>query len=352
MTLLTFNPPDSDEGAWIIKFFAPWLDDNYPNPAAFGEVRYFAMIDGVDTEVPSGEVFEHNDEVIIPQSRTFILSKVTDNPYYAKTGYVAQLQALPEPQRSRLLYADFKAAMQDNAMQVIPSAWVEAAQKRWKPKTIKPEMDSAGMDVARGGLDDTTLARRHGAWFDEPLIWKGKETPDGPTAAGAVLPYLKDGSPIHVELPGAGESAYDHIKAIYNAPAIGVNVGSGATAPDKNNLFTFANRRSELVWRMREFLDPANNKGVELPPDDRLKRELCSYRWRLQGRTVYVESREEIIKRIGNSPDVATAYILALIETPKYHKLTSEYLKHGGKPHSKAPSGRGHDPLAAFDRKR
>jgi hypothetical protein len=32
---------------------------------------------------------------------------------------------------------------------------------------------------------------------------------------------------------------------------------------------------------------------------------------------IYVESREEIIKRIGRSPDYGTAVILALMNTPR-----------------------------------
>jgi hypothetical protein len=33
-------------------------------------------------------------------SRTFIPSRVTDNPFLANTGYIAMLQGLPEPLRS------------------------------------------------------------------------------------------------------------------------------------------------------------------------------------------------------------------------------------------------------------
>jgi len=324
-TLLTFNPPEDDEAMWLIKYFAPWLDDTHPNPAKSGEIRYFAMLDGKETEVASGDLFEHKGELIIPQSRTFILSKIWDNPYLLRSGYVGQLQSLEEPHRSRLLYANFKAALKDNPMQVIPSKHIVEAMERWQEKHVKPELMAAGMDVARGGQDNTALALRYaGYWFDVPKVWPGKQTPDGPTAAGLVLPFMRDGAPLHIELPGVGESVYDHAKAVYRGPTVAVNVGSGATSPDKNNIFTFANMRSQLVWRMREALDPASNLGMALPPDKRLKEELASYRWRLSGRTVYVESRDEIVKRIGRSPDVATAYILALIDTPKISNLAGQ----------------------------
>jgi len=75
--------------------------------------------------------------------------------------------------------------------------------------------------------------------------------------------------------------------------------------------------RSQLWWKMREALDPANDTGIALPPDDRLRRELCAPKWSLKGAALYVESREDIIDRTGQSPDVATGYIMALIDTPK-----------------------------------
>jgi hypothetical protein len=67
---------------------------------------------------------------------------------------------------------------------------------------------------------------------------------------------------------------------------------------------------------MRELLDPANNHYVQLPPGRDLLVELTAPKWTLKGSEIYVESREEIVKRIGRSPDNATAVILAAIRTP------------------------------------
>lgn len=53
-TLLTFNPPTTAEGQWVISFFAPWLDDKHPNPAQPGELRWFATLGGKDVEVEGG----------------------------------------------------------------------------------------------------------------------------------------------------------------------------------------------------------------------------------------------------------------------------------------------------------
>ena len=68
---------------------------------------------------------------------------------------------------------------------------------------------------------------------------------------------------------------------------------------------------------MREALDPVNNTGIALPPDPRLLADLTAPTWSLSGATLKVASREDIIEKIGRSPDFGSAYVLALMDTPK-----------------------------------
>lgn len=338
--LLTFNPPTSAEGRWIVDFFAPWLDPKHPNPAKPGELRWFATVDGKDVERPNGAPFRHGGDVITPMSRTFIPSRVSDNPYLMGTGYMATLQSLPEPLRSQMLYGDFQAGMEDDAMQVIPTAWIEAAQARWTPRSPKPRMDSLGADVARGGRDNSLIARRHGNWYDEPLVYAGTTTPDGPSVAGVVIAALRDKAPIHIDVIGVGASPYDFLHQA-GQQVIGVNVAEASTGRDKSGRMGFANLRSQLWWGMREDLDPANDTGIALPPDRQLLIDLAAPVWRLQGSTIYVESREDIIKRIGRSPDWASAYLLARMDTPRRADL--------GRPGALTANRREYDPLQHRD---
>lgn len=314
--LLTFNPPTTAEGRWIVEFFAPWLDPKHPLPADPGELRWFATIDGKDVEVLDGEPFTHKGEHIQPMSRTFIASRVSDNPYLMRTGYMSTLQALPEPLRSQMLYGDFQAGVEDDPWQVIPTAWVEAAMTRWRRPDRRERMDSMGVDVARGGRDNTVIARRHGMWFDEPLVYPGSATPDGPTVAGLVIAALRDKAPIHLDVIGVGASPYDFLLEA-GQHVLGINVAEKSMAPDQSGRLRFYNLRSETWWRMREALDPNNNTGIALPPDTRLRGDLCAPTWSLSGDTIKVESREDIAKRIGRSPDWASAYVLALMDTPR-----------------------------------
>lgn len=336
--LMTFNPPTKAEGRWVIDFFAPWLDKKHPHPARPGELRWAASLpadakypNGRDLWVPDGRNFVlvngdpcydfkpsdySPDDIIKPLSRTFIPSKVTDNPYLLGTGYMAQLQALPEPLRSQMLKGDFQAGIEDDPWQVIPTAWVEAAQARWKrPDKLAP-MDSLGADVARGGRDRTIMARRHGMWFDLPLVHPGTATPDGPTVAGLAIAARRDDAVIHIDVIGVGSSPYDFLNGA-RQQVVGINVAEAAVGTDKSGRLRFKNLRSELWWRMREALDPTNNTGISLPPDPELLADLCAPTWELSGSTIYVASREQIIDRIGRSPDYGSAYVLALIDTPK-----------------------------------
>lgn len=336
--LMTFNPPTNAEGRWVIEFFAPWLDRKFQNPAKPGELRFAASLpaddinpNGRDLWVPDGRSFVLQngqplydfdpkdyapDDVITPLSRTFIPSRVSDNPYLMGTGYMAQLQSLPEPLRSQMLKGDFTAGIEDDPWQVIPTAWVEAAQARWTRPAKLPEMDSMGVDVARGGKDNTVIARRHSMWFDEPLTYPGSATPDGPKVAGLVIGAKRNNAPIHIDVIGVGASPYDFLLQA-GQQVVGVNVAESPTAMDKSGRLGFKNLRSQLWWKFREALDPEANTGIALPPDPRLLADLCAPKWALSGSVIQVEGRDDIIKRISRSPDFASAYILALIDSPK-----------------------------------
>ena len=125
---------------------------------------------------------------------------------------------------------------------------------------------------------------------------------------------------MHIDVIGIGASPYDFLVEA-NQDVIGVNVAEGSGARDKSGRLGFANLRSELWWRMREALDPEANNGIALPPDPRLRADLCAPHWKPKGPLIQVESREEIFKRIGRSPDWGTACVLARMETPKHHDL-------------------------------
>lgn len=333
-TVMCFNPPTTTEGRWVVKYFAPWLDDKHPKPAEWGEIRWFVSLDNDDLEVDGPEQLEIDGKMRTPHSRTFIQARVRDNKYYANTGYEQHLDSLPEPLRSQMKDGNFRAGMEDDTMQVIPTAWVEAAMERWQRKDVKPEMHSMGVDVAMGGRDKTVIARRHGFWFDEPIVYESHECRDEPRAsaggkiAGFVIAALRDRAPIHVDLFGPGAAPHGHLMRSGHQ-SLGVNVGDPSGATSVEGSLRFFNKRTELWWKMREALQPSSNTGIALPQSRELLADLCAPLWKLHGGVIKVEGRDDIVKRLGRSPDYASAYCLALMETLKIRDAAT--MLRGGK---------------------
>lgn len=307
----TGNPPTSSEGQWIIRYWSPWLDDQHPNPAEPGELRWFARLDDQDVEVESGTSFDHNGETIYPRSRTFIPAKLKDNPILEATGYAAVLQGLPEPLRSQVLYGDFTIGMEDNPWQVIPTEWIRAAQKRWNEgERPAVAMRALGVDVARGGRDETIIARLYGTWFDALLKHPGTSTPDGPTVAKYILEAQQDGAAIFIDPVGVGSSPLDVLRSM-NVRIEGVNAGAGTAGLDKTQRFGFANVRAEMYWRLREALDPTSGLDLCLPPDRELLADLSAPRWKPVARGIQVEKKDDLKERLGRSPDAGDAVAIA-----------------------------------------
>lgn len=313
------NPPTNADGDWVIRYWGPWLDDHHPNPAQPGELRWFTTIAGEDIEVPSGEPFEHDGEWITPKSRTFIPGTVDDNPYLLESGYKSTLQALPEPLRSKMLYGDFSAGREDDAWQVIPTEWVRIAQQRWKDTKLAENapMTHIGVDVARGGQDKTVLTLRYNNYFLKQISYPGKSTPDGDYVAGLVLKDRRDSATVTVDVIGVGASAYDRLKtALKSEPQniVAFNSAEGSDATDLSKKLGFHNQRAEWWWKFREALDPKTGANLALPDDRELLADLCAPRWSLSARGILVEAKEDIIERIGRSPDKGDSCIYAFVQ--------------------------------------
>lgn len=329
--IMTFNPPTSAEGRWVLRFFGPWLDKRHPRPAMPGELRWFTTIgEDEDYEVENGMPFilvdgvpvydfdpkAHKPEDIIrPRSRTFIPSRVTDNPYYMKSGYIQQLQALPEPLRSRMLYGDFSAGVEDGEFAMYPTEWVDAAMARWHMPDKLPPMDSVGLDVARGGPDKTVIVTRHGLWFGQPVLAPGVDTPSGAASGSIAMMHARDRARLHVDAVGVGAATVDWLRE-RGQPVVPVNVGVAIDAKDCTGSFEFANLRAFLMWKLREALDPQYNSGIALYPSTELAEEMAAITWSVRGKIVSVPTRKEIVKTLGRSPDLLSAHMLALMDTP------------------------------------
>jgi hypothetical protein len=340
----TFNPPTSRKGAWIIEKLSPWLDRNYRGePASPGELRWFYRDPRTndDVEVTSGDPIEFTGEdgtveLIKPRSRTFIPASLDDNPYLKDSGYRAMLQSLPEPLRSQLLYGKFDLTDDDHLYQIIPSEWVRAAQKRWVERPYA-RPTTLGVDVSRGGSDETIIAGKWEHWIAPLIVYPGSSVPDGRYVADLVMVARTNPTcNVVIDVVGVGSSPYDFLRD-RGIPTFGFSGGMSAVDPDGNLLtdrtgvIGFRNLRTYAWWSMREWLDPSNYKEhdplPELPPDEDLFADLTSVRWHKTNSVperyqdagirfvIGAEDKEDVKKRLdGRSPDRGDAVVMSRIE--------------------------------------
>jgi hypothetical protein len=310
------NPPVTPEGLWVVQYWGAWLDPRHPKPAKPGELRWYTSIGGEDVEVDKDwRGTDGNGAVILPKSRTFVPATLTDNPDLAETDYASTLASLPAHLRAALAEGKFQAALEDDAMQVIPTEWILAAQQRWQAQIAPGRMTSLGVDVAQGGPDETVLAALHGAWFAEPVVKRGIDTKNGRAVAALCFEVQRDDCQINIDCTGGwGLGALEHLQS-NGMPVVACVASHGSTALCRDKKLGFVNKRAEWWWKFREALDPDRGDNVCLPPGRRIVAELASARYRLTSRTmIQIEAKDEIIKRIGMSPNIADALILAWAE--------------------------------------
>jgi len=327
--VLGSNPPTDSKGIWIIKMFAPWLDPRYPNPAEYGELRWCVTgqdasgntfdqwVDGPDAKVASGKFDnEGKPEYLIPLSRTFIPAHLSDNPFLRDTNYKAQLDALPEPLRSAIRDGNFMAARRDEADQVIPTAWVYAAQNRWMDAEGQPPsgvpMCAIGVDAARS-KDKTVLAPRYDGFYVELVAVPGKDTPHGRDVAALVLKTRRNNATPVIdcgEINGAEAWAHLDENGIQCIRHVGMDKSVART---KSKHLKFFNKRAEVIWKFMEALDPEQDGGspIALPDDPELVAELTAVKWELTPQGIKCTPKKDVVAELGHSPDKADAVIMS-----------------------------------------
>ncbi len=312
----TGNPPTSAEGLWIIKRWAAWLDPKHPNPAQPGELRWYTGDeDGKDTEVDGPGPHMIGGALVTAKSRTFIRAKLDDNPDLAEDGsYEAMLSQLPKELRDAYRDGRFDISIKDNPWQLIPTAWVMAAQERWtsKPPEGVP-MCAMGVDVAQGGDDNNIIQIRHDHWFAEPEVIPGKLTPLGTDVAGVVMARRRGGAKVILDCGGGfGGSAYKHFKD-NDVPCTAYKGTMATKARSKDDKIGFTNVRTMAYWRLREALDPDQPGGsdIALPNDPELLADLTSPTFEVRGNVYVMEEKKKLVARIGRSPDRGDAVVMA-----------------------------------------
>lgn len=350
--VLASNPPLTPDGLWLFEWFAPWLDDRYPQPAEPGELRWFMELDGRDTEVDRD--FTHivqdgrGQEIVVrPKSRTFIPASVSDNPDLMDSNYASQVAQMPKHLQDALM-GKFSASLADDALQIIPTEWILAAQARWRTRVggdIGP-MTDVGVDVsmtltekdagqtARKN-DRFVIAPLHHVFFAEPIVIPGEMITKPTDGAARIIAAVRDAPRIKIDMGGGyGSGIVEHLQS-NEFSVFGLLGAQQSTAMDRERRWSFRNKRAEFIWRFMEALDPERGDGVCLPPGREIVAELACHRLKRplgETKIIQVEEKSEIIKRLGRSPDIGEAMIYAW--TAVDADMRSERKGQGRKRHS------------------
>lgn len=190
---------------------------------------------------------------------------------------------------------------------LIPLLWIELAMERWEemPESRPVQL---GVDVAAYGSDKTVIAVRKGNKLTELNVYSQKNTRE---TAGLVHQKAVEHSTkkIAVDEIGIGRGVVDSLEE-EGFDDVGVNV-----AEKSSDLERYHNLRAELWCKFRELLDP-DKDPIALPNDDELLSELASVKYKVDARgAIQIESKEDMKKRLGHSPDRADAVVLAFSST-------------------------------------
>lgn len=331
-TVFATNPPLSAEGLWVNEMFAPWLDPRFPKPAKQGELRWAVMGENGQQWVDGTGEIEIGGKMVRPKSYTYIHASVKDNPFYAKTDYERELDSLPYEIRS-ILMGGFRVTFKDVPNQVIPTAWVQAAQERWnsRPPAGIP-MCAIGVDCSGGGEDPMVMAIRHDGWYAPMIEIQGKEIPmdrSGSYCAGLVVGHRRDGAMVVVDMGGGyGGPTFEHLKA-NEVEVYGYRGAEGTTRRSVEGKLHFNNKRSAAYWIFREALDPGQPGGspIALPPDQKLLADLTGPTFKPTPNGIQIEAKEDLVKRLGRSTDRGDAVVMAWFQGPRETTNALEWME-------------------------
>lgn len=181
---------------------------------------------------------------------------------------------------------------------LFPISDLEASLAR-KPEDDPYAQKRLGVDVARFGDDRTVIFGRQGLRTRRPVIMRSMRGHEIASRIALAVQNWKGVDVILVDVEGVGASTEDALVTSGFAP---LPVHFGSKADDRK----YANKRSEMYFRASEWL----KRGGQLPNDPDLITELSeiTYSFTGDGRWI-VEPKDIIKKRIGQSPDIADAFV-------------------------------------------
>jgi hypothetical protein len=189
-------------------------------------------------------------------------------------------------------------------------------------------MCAIGCDIAQGGPDNSVLATRFDGYYPKLIVKPGRETPDGPSVAGMITAQRRNGAAITIDMGGGyGGSTYDHLKENGVEPLFKYKGADGTNRKTQDGM-SFVNFRSYAYWNFRCSLDPSEYQGSPIaldPTDNELISDLTAPQFELTRSGIKITPKEELVKKLGRSPDRGDAVVIAWLFGPRAKTHITEW---------------------------
>lgn len=292
------------------------------NPGGIGALFIKQLfIEGKEPNKKYSRIFTVNNKEVSLTS-IFIPSNIYDNKILMENdpSYAAKLMALPEKYRKMYLDGDWN--IDNDPDQLIPYDLIIKCINLTEINTIECNSLSdvfVGVDVARYGDDSTCLAVIKNNCLTDIRIF---EKIDLVKTTNIITRIIEDENVppcnIAIDCDGIGAGVYDNLVS-YGYEILPIT-GGAAAVEIANMSYQFRNLRSQLFWNLRELIRTGQ---IKLLNNKQLINELTAIKYRIsQDRMIQIESKEEIKKRIGKSPDLADA--LCYAAAVSLYKITKQ----------------------------
>jgi len=166
-----------------------------------------------------------------------------------------------------------------------------------------------GVDVARSFAGDMNcIAVARGGRLQKLTTWRSTDTME---VVEQVVRQCAVWGPkrVYVDVGGVGAGVKDRLGQ-FRYDVGGVHFGGGAEDSKR-----FKNKRAELFWNLRERMERGE---ISLPDNEELVADLSALRYVFtQDGRIQLESKDDVRKRLGRSPDRADAVALAFAPEPE-----------------------------------
>jgi phage terminase large subunit len=250
----------------------------------------------------------------LPQNMAFVPALPLDNPHLPAS-YIEMLKSLPSAQRKRLLEGDWN--YMDESDNLFDFDSISDSVFKLSPSSTDKKYIS--VDVARFGSDRSVAIVWNGLVVLECLVYNKLSTTDlSGQIRELIQKYGVHPNNVIVDSDGVGGGVADQIR--------GTNFINNARPLHEQN---FSNLKSQCYVKLSELFKEGRISLNILDPTtiDELTQELLAIKLKDvdKDNKVAVQSKEEMKKVLGKSPDLSDAIMMRMYYEIKNSKATGRY---------------------------